>query len=259
MGQNTSAGGLGGAIHAGINWITGAPSTANKDYKSAADNYKDALNNYTGNQGYKNSLEQGKAGASIAAQNAQAQSQTAARNSGASRAQAALLGSQQNANAYLNNLNTQQQAAAQQGANQVNSYGTLMSAQSSEGQNQYNRNMQNFGINTMGLGTLMASDERLKVYHDVSSKMKYNDPELLKKLVWKQKCDNAENYASSTDTDIETSAKDMNSETNETADSNNTFSEWAKNVKEMIKKRSSQGYQPIQAASFNGNPGISMR
>ena len=77
---------------------------ANKDRNSL----NSASDKYTGNAGYQNSINQGKIGAQEAAKGAQAQSSTAARNSGMTRSQAAAMGSQQNAASYLNSLSDQQ-------------------------------------------------------------------------------------------------------------------------------------------------------
>ena len=88
---------------------------ANKDRNSL----NKASNKYTGNAGYQNSINQGKIGAQEAAKGAQAQSSTAARNSGMTKAQAAAMGSQQNANSYLNSFSDQQNKAYQAGMDNV--------------------------------------------------------------------------------------------------------------------------------------------
>ena len=120
------------------------------------------------------------------------------------KAQAAMLGSQQNANAYQNaygnayntqlgsannnansqisnynaNMNTQQQLAQQSGQAALGASGTQLSAGQQEGQNEYNRKNANWGI---GLG-LLTSDERLKHYNECSKKVVYKSPSKLKTL-----------------------------------------------------------------------------
>jgi len=174
-------------------------NSAIAEYKDAAskadDEYKNTASQYTGNEGYKNSVQQAKG---TAQQLTQAQTQqaanaasTAARNSGMSKAQAAATGSQNVAgtynSAYANNFNTQQQQVASQGqaavnaaetnANNVkstygqtaNMYGNAASIASGEYANEFNRNQTQISNWTLGLGTL--SDARLKDYRKIGDKV----------------------------------------------------------------------------------------
>ena len=212
-------------------------SSKNDKYESAASGYNEAKNTYTGNAGYNEALKKADNGATIAnkanklgleqsktqnaltneearkyanqqaiatAAGAQSQATTAARAAGMNKAQAAMLGSQQNANAYQNaygnayntqlgsannnansqisnynaNMNTQQQLAQQSGQAALGASGTQLSAGQQEGQNEYNRKNANWGI---GLG-LLTSDERLKHYNECSKRVIYKSPSKLKTL-----------------------------------------------------------------------------
>lgn len=89
--------------------------------------YEQVANQYTGNNGYRNSVAQAKSTAAdlsrLQAAGAANQARTAARNAGMSKAQAAALGTNQVANQYANaygsNFNAQQSQAAAQGQNAV--------------------------------------------------------------------------------------------------------------------------------------------
>lgn len=156
-------------------------SDSSKEYKQGMNQYNNALSNqqssvnqYTGNAGYKNALEQAKQGAAMTAGLAGQQAQQAARNAGMSKAQAAMLGANQAASAYGNNFNTQQNMASNAGNQNV--YGTqgLTSAtqfipQSAmqEKNNQYNRATQNLATigqvaGNIGSALVGLSDERMK-------------------------------------------------------------------------------------------------
>lgn len=143
-------------------------------YGNALTNQNQAVNKYTGNQGYQNALEQAKQGAAMTAGLAGQQAQNAARNAGMSKAQAAMLGANSAASAYGNNFNTQQNMATQAGNQNV--YGTqgvtsatqfIPSSQQAEQQNRYNRATQNLatiGQAASNIGGMMVglSDERMK-------------------------------------------------------------------------------------------------
>ena len=214
-------------------------SSKNKYYQQASNEYKAAVNAYGGDAGYnrayknaqgkgneqiRNATDWGKsltseqmansnaaakqyAGqqASATAAGAQSQATTAARAAGMNKAQAAMLGAQQNANAfqnaygnaynsqlgsynnnYLNNTNiannntiAQQQLAQQSNQNLVNAYGNMMGAAQQEGQNEYNRKNANWGL---GLGLLGFSDERLKHYRECSKKVVMRTPSKMQAL-----------------------------------------------------------------------------
>lgn len=144
---------------------------ANKDRNSL----NSASNKYTGNSGYQNSINQGKIGAQEAAKGAQAQSSTAARNSGMTKSQAAAMGSQQNASSYLNSFSDQQNRAYQAGMDNVsvqkgkldNSTASMNSfANAYAGQQQAQTNAQNnligAGLAAAGSMAAAASDHNLK-------------------------------------------------------------------------------------------------
>lgn len=162
--------------------------------------------------------------AQAAAAGAQSQATTAARAAGMNKAQAAMMGSQQNANAYQNaygnayaqqlgsasssmenarNLNAGQmnnatntygQNMAQQqnsmtAANNaaVSAKGTMLGAAQQEGQNEYNRKWGNWGAG-LGIATsLLPSDENLKHYRECSKKVVLKSPKAIEKLKYVKK------------------------------------------------------------------------
>lgn len=101
---------------------------------------------YTGNQGYANTLEQAQQGASKIANASIGQATNAARNAGMSKAQAAQMGMQNANNAYANAFTGQQGVAQGMGQNAISAQQGITSAQqgqagqaASEKQNVYNR------------------------------------------------------------------------------------------------------------------------
>jgi hypothetical protein len=119
-----------------------------------------AVNKYTGNAGYQNSLEQATKGAQVQANANVAQQKNALRNAGQSNAGAAILASQNVANQYNNAFNNQQSQAANMGQNAVNSKFQLE-------QQQYQNNWNNVGQGLQLAGTAaqtigMLSDENCK-------------------------------------------------------------------------------------------------
>lgn len=178
---------------------TEAYQNALKDYKeTASKEYEQAYSGatpYTGDEGYKRSLELSKDYAQqlagSAAGQAQSQGTAASRAQGMSKSQAAMLGAQQSANAYGNAFNTQlaqqQNAAYQSGldranagfqkaggisetyGNAVSGQGNLMASQQAERLNQYNRTWGTIG----GIGSLLLSDERAKDYVPTDEMIKY--------------------------------------------------------------------------------------
>ena len=175
---------------------------ANKDRNSL----NSASNKYTGNAGYKNSINQGKIGAQEAAKGAQAQSSTAARNSGMTKSQAAAMGSQQNASSYLNSFSDQQNRAYQAGMDNVsvqkgkldNSTNSMNSfANAYAGQQQAQTNAQNnligAGLTAAGSAVSALSDcnlkenvvdvsDRLDNYKRLSKRVKYHGKNGIKLL-----------------------------------------------------------------------------
>ena len=105
-----------------------------------------AVNKYTGNAGYKNSLEQATQGAQVQANANVAQQKNALRNAGQSNAGAAILASQNVANQYNNAFQNQQNQAANMGQNAVNSKFQLE-------QQQYQNNWNNVGQGLQLAGT----------------------------------------------------------------------------------------------------------
>lgn len=179
---------------------------ANKDRNSL----NSAANKYTGNAGYQNSINQGKIGAQEVAKGAQAQSTTAARNAGMTRSQAAAMGSQQNAAAYLNGFSDQQNKAYQAGMDNVSvqkgKYDNSMNAMNSfagqyAGQKQAQVKSGNeligAGVTAAGSALAALSDHNLKKdvidvsstsadklnnYRKVSKKVKYHGKNGIKLL-----------------------------------------------------------------------------
>lgn len=181
---------------------------ANKDRNSL----NSASNKYTGNAGYQNSINQGKIGAQEAAKGAQAQSSTAARNSGMTKSQAAAMGSQQNASSYLNSFSDQQNRAYQSGMDNVsvqkgkldNSTAAMNSfANTAAGQKQAQVNSRNnligAGVTAAGSALAALSDHNLKEdvvnvssdkldnYRKVSKKVKYHGKNGIKLLKYEFK------------------------------------------------------------------------
>lgn len=143
-------------------------SSTNSGYESASKKYSQLQDQYTGNAGYDNSVQQAQKGASISASNATAQQNTAMRNSGQSSNASAIMSGNNTANNYNNAFQGQQQAAYNAGTDQLNSQGTKMQAEQVEGQNKYNRSWGNLGAGAGIGGSIMggissiASDENLK-------------------------------------------------------------------------------------------------
>lgn len=183
---------------------------ANKDRNSL----NSASDKYTGNTGYQNSLNQGKIGAQEAAKGAQAQSSTAARNSGMTKSQAAAMGSQQNAASYLNSFSDQQNKAYQAGMDNVsvqkgkldNSTNSMNSfANAYAGQQQAQTNAQNnlIGAGLAAAGSMAAAvsdhnlkedvvnvssnTDRLDNYKRLSKKVKYHGKNGIKLLKYEFK------------------------------------------------------------------------
>ena len=159
-----------------------------EDYKNNYGLAKNVLNNqkninqqYTGNAGYSNAINQGLQGAAVTAGQAGQQATQAARNAGMTKGRAANLGASQAANAYGNNFMNQQQLAAQQGMNAVSAnqglagqYQGLANQALAEQQarRQQAANVMQTGINALGaagsfISPLFAlSDERMKQIKD---------------------------------------------------------------------------------------------
>lgn len=181
-------------------WKNAWKSDSTQEYKDAMSGFQRAtdkaqsnletqsnLNNqYAGNTGYGNSLQQGMQGAAVTAGQAGANAARAARNTGMAGARAAALGAQQAADAYGSNIANQQAMAANMGQSaiaanqgltgqQMNLAGQRLSGagmEQSEAQNKFNR--ANKGLDRaagvvgnigQGLASVL-SDERMKDIQD---------------------------------------------------------------------------------------------
>ena len=183
-----------------------------------ADKDRNALNNtsnqYTGNEGYQNSLNQGKIGAQEAAKGAQAQASTAYRNTGMTKSQAAAMAGQQNASAYLNSLSDQQSKAYQAGmdnvsvqkgkldssTNSMNSFANPYGGQK-QAESNFTKDMIGAGATATGSALAALSDHNLKDnvvdvsstgttldnYKRVSKKVKYHGKNGIKQLKYEFK------------------------------------------------------------------------
>ena len=174
----------------------------NRDIKTATSDYQKVFNKYTGDVGLKSATEYAQDQASQqsmrAGNQAGANANRSARTAGLNKAQAALLAQQaasdttgnmyqsaydSSRNAALNN--NQSTVAAKQGeystrvgaaSTPLNARGQQLSAAQQEDQNAYNRAWGNVGgVGSMVTG-LLTSDERLKHFKDVSSKIGNKEP-----------------------------------------------------------------------------------
>lgn len=114
---------------------------------------------YTGNQGYRNSLQQASQGAGLIANQAVGQGISGARSAGMSKAQAAALGNQMANKTYADAFTGQQGNAMNMEQNAISAQQGITSAQqgqagqaAQEKQNVYGRATQNFDRATQGIG-----------------------------------------------------------------------------------------------------------
>lgn len=174
----------------------------NRDIEAATSDYQKVFNKYTGDAGLKSATEYAQDQASQqsmrAGNQAGANANRSARTAGLNKAQAAILAQQaasdttgnmyqsaydSSRNAALNN--NQSTVAAKQGdystrvgaaATPLNARGQQLTAAQQEDQNAYNRAWGNVGgVGSMVTG-LLSSDERLKHFKDVSSKIGNKEP-----------------------------------------------------------------------------------
>lgn len=155
---------------------------AMSSYNQLNEQYQKLADQYTGNAGYQNSLNQASQGAGIIAQNQAAQTQTSARNAGMNKAQAAAMGANTINSTYGNNFANQQQNAMNSGLNALSARNTAaqnyLGAATTEGNeenNRYGRKSQAIQNWTNPLGSALStagsvatsvasmSDERCKV------------------------------------------------------------------------------------------------
>ena len=174
----------------------------NRDIEAATTDYKKVFNKYAGDAGLKSATEYAQDQASQqsmrAGNQAGANANRSARTAGLNKAQAALLAQQaasdttgnmyqsaydSSRNAALNN--NQSTLSAKQGeystrvsaaSTPLNARGQQLTAAQQEDQNAYNRAWGNVGgVGSMVTG-LLSSDERLKHFRDVSSKIGVKEP-----------------------------------------------------------------------------------
>lgn len=127
-------------------------SSTNEEFESAQKKYNDLLNQYTGNAGYQNSLNQAGKGAAVESQAAGAQTQGQARQAGMSKSQAAAMGANTASEQYGKSFTGQQTNAANMGTNAVTNQGTAVTNEQTEGNNRYNRAWGNVGGIAQGVG-----------------------------------------------------------------------------------------------------------
>lgn len=172
-------------------------------------NQKNLANQYSGNAGYENSLNQALKGAEVVANNAGNSARTSARNSGMSKAQASALGANQSANAYGNNFTNQQNIANQSGLNALNSNQSIANMQNTLYGNQFNKGQYNMNLLGSGLqsaGNIISgftglSDERCKDLEDKANGLsKLLEP--IDAYIFKYKESAQEKYPNETDDEV---------------------------------------------------------
>lgn len=138
---------------------TNAFSAANE----SIGNTQNLANQYTGNAGYQNSLQQAGEGARTLANQAVGTATSGARASGMSKAQAAQMGVQSGNNAYANAFQNQQGVAQNMGQNAISAQQGITSAQqgqagqaAAEKQNVYDRARSNAQVVGSGLASVGA-------------------------------------------------------------------------------------------------------
>lgn len=128
------------------------------------DKTQNLADQYTGNQGYQNSLAQAGIGAGKLANAAIGQSTSAARGAGMSKAQAAAMGNQMANKTYADAFTGQQGMAQGMGNQSIAAQQGITSAQqgqagqaASERQSQYNRKKDTFQTVANGVGNLLGT------------------------------------------------------------------------------------------------------
>lgn len=142
-------------------------SSGLSNYDSSRKKYQQNIDQYTGNEGYKNSLTQAGEGAQIAANNIFAQQKNALRNAGQTNSGAAILAANNVANQYANQLANQQSMAANMGNQAVSAQEQNASLNLQGDQQRYQNNWNNVGQSLQLAGTAaqtigMLSDENCK-------------------------------------------------------------------------------------------------
>ena len=130
-----------GPVVAGLvsNKLATKQGESSPEYKNAfnaanesVDKTQENVNQYTGNEGYRNTLEQAGEGAGRIANAAVGQATSGARSAGMSKAQAAQMGMQNANQAYANAFTGQQGVAQNMGQNAISAQQGITSAQQSQ-------------------------------------------------------------------------------------------------------------------------------
>lgn len=142
-------------------------SSGLSNYDSSRKKYQENIDKYTGNEGYLNSLKQASTGAKAAASNIIAQQKNALRNAGQTNSAAAILAANNVAQQYANQLNAQQNQAANMGQSAVSAQGQNAQLNLQGDQQRYQNNWNNVGQGLQLAGTAaqtfgMLSDENCK-------------------------------------------------------------------------------------------------
>ena len=138
-------------------------------YESASDAYQNAMNKYTGEEGWKLALKQGKDYATTAGEVGRSSGYKAARTAGYGKAASYSLANDAANNAVNNNLQTGVNAAINNNANTMSALGTNVSHKQGLDQMHYQQDRDTAGIALQTAGQLLGafSDENLKtVYRD---------------------------------------------------------------------------------------------
>ena len=142
-------------------------------YESASDAYQNAMNKYTGEEGWKLALKQGKDYATTAGDVARSSGYKAARTAGYGKAASYSLANDAANNAVNNNLQTGVNAAINNNSNTMGAYGTNVAHKQGLDQMHYQQDRDTAGIALQTAGQIIGafSDENLKtVYRDDNKK-----------------------------------------------------------------------------------------
>ena len=138
-------------------------------YESASDAYQNAMNKYTGEEGWKLALSQGKDYATTAGDVARSSGYKAARTAGYGKAASYALANDAANNAVNNNLQTGVNAAINNNSNAMSAHGANVTQRQGLDQMEYQQKRDTAGIGLQTAGQLISafSDENLKtVYRD---------------------------------------------------------------------------------------------
>lgn len=142
-------------------------------YESASDAYQNAMNKYTGEEGWKLALSQGKDYATTAGEVGRSSGYKAARTAGYGKAASYSLANDAANNAVNNNLQTGVNAAINNNANTMSAQGANVTQRQGLDQMEYQQKRDAAGIGLQTAGQLISafSDENLKtVYRDDNKK-----------------------------------------------------------------------------------------